>query len=136
MICFADDVYRENASNFNNNFIDSNKSNINPVILVHNQQTTTHVSSTTKNFWTNSPTIQMCLVLLTVVTIIILVILIGLFIPKSSRVGKLEKEMKMKSNIVVEEQMENNKTNQKNKILNNRINDLEKVEDMMNIIML
>jgi len=134
LICFVDHGYRESTPTLNENFIDINNTNINPVTIVHNQQTMTHFSSTEKNFCTNSPIIQICLVLFIVILIIILVILTGFYIHRSSRISQLEKELKIKNNSIAEEQMKNNLTIQTNKILNNKINALEKDDGKMNII--
>jgi len=116
---------------YNNNIIDSNHTNINPVTLVLNHQSNSHLSSTTKNFLSHTPIIQICLVLSTIVSIIILTILTGFYIHRSSRIDELEKDLQMKNKIIIEEQMKNNQTIQ---MLNDRIKDLEKEKGKLSLV--
>jgi beta-lactamase regulating signal transducer with metallopeptidase domain len=119
-------VYHENKCTHNNNIIDSNNTNINPVTVVLNHQVDSHSPSTKKNFLTNSFTIQMCLVLFIIIFIIILAVLTGFYVQRTSRIAQLEKNLEIMSKAMINEQMKSNTTIRDNKILHDRITDMEK----------
>jgi hypothetical protein len=131
LIYFLDFVHQENKCVYNNNIIDSNNTNINPITLVLHRQSDSQLSSTKKNFFAKSSIIQMCLALSTLLSIVFLTILTGFYIQRAHRISYLENDLEMMNKAMIDEKMKNNQTIQTNKMLNDTLVNFKKEHSTM-----
>jgi hypothetical protein len=132
LIYFLDFVHQENKCVYNNNnIIDSNNTNINPITLVLHRQSDSQLSSTKKNFFAKSSIIQMCLALSTLLSIVFLTILTGFYIQRAHRISYLENDLETMNKAMIDEKMKNNQTIQTNKMLNDTLVNFKKEHSTM-----